>query len=101
MHYIHVSDASRLMSVPYQTLMSRVRRKTIASVRLGHSVFIAVEDIIPHVDNENLVYAARSILLSGDETKDGKQRGGLEGALVSQAPVQQSGSRCRKPKGQA
>lgn len=72
--YISVGDAALVMAIPYQTLISRIRRKRIPSVKMGYCVFIPLEEVRRHAHNENLVETTRKIFLPS-HSEEGINRG--------------------------
>lgn len=68
--YLTAQSAAEALSVPYQTLMSWIRRKQIQSIKIGHSVFISEQEVSRHANNQDLVKSARKIFLSIDSSQE-------------------------------
>lgn len=56
-------DAAEALGWPYQTLMTRIRRGQLKAVKMGPAVFIDKSELNRHADREDMVEAAREVVL--------------------------------------
>jgi len=88
---IHARDAAEAIPIPYQTLMSRIRRGQLAAVKIGPSVFIEEGEVRRHAGNQDMVDATRKVFLSEHST-EGTGQGPTKELLVREVRVPS----CRK-----
>lgn len=56
-------DAARALEMPYSTLMSKIARGQMHAIKVGPAVFIEKAELAKHADREDMVEAAREVVL--------------------------------------
>ena len=80
--YICACEAARVLGIPYQTLMSRIRRGKLSARKVGPGVFIPEQEVLDNAHNQNLVKSARKVFLPLDEAQEPLKGHPAEGPLV-------------------